>query len=80
MFEHWRQLTYFESTHSVFPSDELLEEMELYDTAPRRQVAHALSKLVDNFQQYLQDAGIYDYFYDQQYGRVLVNNESMLFF
>lgn len=80
MFEHWRQITYFEGTTSVFPSDELLEEMGLYDSAPRKQVAHALSKLVDNFQQYLWDAGIYDYFHAQQYGRVMVNNETMLFY
>lgn len=80
MFEHWRQLAYFDNEDSVFPSPELLDELELYDSAPRNHVAKAFGDLVNDFHQYLYDAGIFEYFYAQQYGRVVVNNECMLFY
>jgi hypothetical protein len=80
MFEHWRQLAYFDNVDSVFPSPELLDELELYDSAPRNQVAKAFSDLVNDFHHYLTDTGIYEYFHAQQYGRVIVNNECMLFY
>lgn len=80
MFEHWRQLVYFDNESSQFPSDDILDELELYDSAPRMHVRRAFERLVDDFTQYLRDMLIYDYFCAQQYARVLVKNETFLFF
>jgi hypothetical protein len=80
MFEHWRQLTYFDATESVFPSDELLDDLGLYDMAPRKHVSKALQGLLLDFNQFLVESGHYDWFYANGYERVMSNNETLLFY
>lgn len=79
MFEHWQQLTYFDNETSVFPSDELLDMLQLHDTAPRKHVFNALNGLVSDFNELLVESEAYDWFCYNGYQRVAVNKECLLF-
>lgn len=79
MYEHWRQLTYFDNEDSVFPSDELLDRLHVHDTMPRRHVYHALNGLVSDFNDLLLEHKAYDFFYWSGFERVRFHNECLLF-
>lgn len=80
MFEHWCQLTYFSNHDSVFPSEELLDNLELYDSVPRNRAAKAFSDLVEDFNQFLIERGIFNWFITNCYQRITTNNDSALFY
>lgn len=80
MFEHWQQVAYFDNESSVFPSDELLDHLEIYDMAPRMYVANVLAKLAQDFNSSLLEIGVYDWFCHNGYQRILIKNDAALFF
>lgn len=79
MFEHWRQLTYFDNESSVFPTDEAFDELQMHDPMTRAYMRKVFGDLTQDFNQLLLDRGIYDWFYKQQYEKMLVNKECVLF-
>lgn len=79
MFEHWREVVYFDNENAVFPSDELLDSLGLYEMDTRRVVSKALSDLASDFNDVLLENGIYDWFYSSCYKKVFVKNDSVLF-
>lgn len=80
MFEHWRQLTYFDNEASVFPSDELLDELHIHDGFTRKYIVKVFGDLTQDFNSYLLERGIYDHVYGQRYEKIRVHNESVLFY
>lgn len=80
MFEHWQQLAYFDNQDSVFPSDELLDQLEIYEGSTRKYVSAVLANLASDFNSTLLELGAYDWFCYQGYRRVLVHNEAAIFF
>lgn len=79
MFEHWKQVAYFDNEASVFPSDELLDSLEIYEMDTRKVVSKALRDLAVDFNHILVDTNIYDWFYSNSYSKVLIKNDSVLF-
>ena len=79
MYEHWRQVTYFDNQESVFPSDDLLDDLHVHDTYPRSVMYRALNGLIEDFEMLLHAKGAYDWFYSSGYKKVFVNNETLLF-
>jgi hypothetical protein len=80
MFEHWRQLTYFDNEASVFPSDDLLDELHIHDTFTRKYIAKVFDDLTNDFNAYLLERGIYDVFHARRYEMARVNNAAVLFY
>jgi hypothetical protein len=80
MYEYWRDITYSSMPTSVFPTEEWLDEMWIHDTSAREHVKHALTGLLNDFNQFLIDSNVYDWFYSNAYERVRVNNECLLFY
>lgn len=79
MFEHWRQITYFDNQNSVFPSEELLDELQIHDIVTRKYVSKVFNDLAIDFNTLLVENNIHDYFYYMGYERIRINNESVLF-
>lgn len=80
MFHHWHQLTYFDNDNSVFPSDELLDNLHVHDTFPRQLVARALVNFLTNFNQFLIDNGLRDILINNCYRQIQITNETALFY
>lgn len=79
MFENWRQRTYFDNEEHVFPSEELLDELQIHDTVTRKYVAKVFNDLVVDFNSLLLEYNIYDYFCSMGYSQIKVYNDSALF-
>ena len=80
MYQHWRDLTYSSNPTSMFPTEEMLDELWIHDTSTREHVKRALTALVSDFNQFLIDSNIYDWFYSNAYERVIASNECLLFY
>lgn len=79
MFDHWKQVAYFDNENSVFPSDDLLDHLEIHETSSRRIMTGILSTLADDFNAVLIENDIFDWFYANCYRQVLVNKDALLF-
>lgn len=79
MFEHWRQVAYYDNENAVFPSEELMDLLEIHDTYPRRVVSKALTDFAEDFNALLVERRIYDWFYQMCYNKVRFHGESVLF-
>lgn len=79
MFEHWCRCAYYDDDTHVFPSDELLDEMQLHETWTRNYVAGVFRDFAVNFNQFLIDRRAYDYFCFMGFSKVQVNNETAVF-
>lgn len=80
MFEHWCQLAYFDNQSSIFPSDDLLDTLCIYDSMPRNQATKAFVNFVADFNEYLIHRGIYDWFIGEHYRRINTENHSAIFY
>lgn len=80
MFEHWQQLAYFDNQESVFPSEELLDQLEIHEGSTRKYISDVLNNLASDFNSTLLELGIYDWFCYNGYRRVLICNEAAIFF
>lgn len=81
MFDHWRELSYAGGfVESVFPEEDVLEELHLSDPTTRNYVAKVFQELVDEFDYFLREKGIYDFFYNQHYTKAfLFKNDYVTF-
>ena len=79
MFDHWQQVAYFDNENSIFPSDDLLDLLEIHETSSRRIMTGILSTLADDFNAVLIENDIFDWFYANCYRQVLVNKDALLF-
>ncbi len=80
MFEQWRQVAHFDNEEAVFPSDELLDRLQIHDSWPRDVVTRALRNFATNFNELLLQYGVHDWFLYQGYRSVNVKGESAIFY
>lgn len=79
MFENWRQRAYFDNEEHVFPSEELLDELQIHDAVTRKYIAKVFNDLAVDFNTLLLERNIFDYFYYMGYSKMSVHNDSVLF-
>lgn len=79
MFEHWKQIAYHDNENSVFPSEELLDHLEIHDRVTRNNISSIFNTLAEDFNAILLDNDIFDWFYANCYRQVLINKSSLLF-
>lgn len=76
LYTHWRELTYFDNESSVFPEQDILDELQLHDPIARGYVKKAFETLLEDFNEHIHNLGIYDYFYSQGYVKIMMSKKD----